>query len=235
VQFVAAKSCYETLNHLRLHYFARDKNTLSNSDKKRNDEKRNDEKRNDERKNGIMKIVVMAILVLASTCAFAGRKKEHRHHEAHVHGGATLSIAFDQLKGQVEFRAASEGVLGFEYEAKSEKEIKKLNETIANFEATIDSMIKFDEVVGCIFKKEKIEMVAEKKDQDEKDHKKQEGGHSDFVASFSVECKSGVKGTKVIFDFSQFKGLKDVEVTVLVGDLQKSAEVRKKQFMMDLK
>lgn len=64
-------------------------------------------------------------------------KKEHRHHEAHVHGGATLNIAFDQLKGKVEFKAASAGVVGFEHLAKTEKDKKTVTEAKTNMDANI--------------------------------------------------------------------------------------------------
>ncbi|MFZ4404633.1 MAG: ZrgA family zinc uptake protein [Pseudobdellovibrionaceae bacterium] len=180
---------------------------------------------------------VALFLVLVSTTVYAGKKNEHRHHEAHVHGGATLSIAFDQLKGKVEFKAASEGVLGFEHEAKSEKDKKKLNDTIAKFETSIGSMVKFDESAGCTFVKEKIEMAAKKEENDaeEKEHKEHKGEHSDFIANFSVDCKKDIKSTKVTFDFSQFKGLKDLDVTLLVGDLQKSVEIKRKPVTIELK
>lgn len=184
-----------------------------------------------------MKNSLVLGLILVSTAVYAGKKKEHRHHEAHVHGGATLSIAFDQLKGKVEFKAASEGVLGFEHEAKSEKDKKKLTDTVAKFESSIGSMIKFDESAGCAFTKEKIEMVPEKEDHDEKEkgHEEHKGEHSDFIANFSVDCKKEIKGTKVTFDFTSFKGLKDLDVTLLVGDLQKSVEVKRKPVTIELK
>jgi hypothetical protein len=184
-----------------------------------------------------MKKTMALILVFVVTSVCAGKKKEHRHHEAHVHGGATLSIAFDQLKGKVEFKAASEGVLGFEYEAKSEKDKKKLSNTVAKFETVIGSMIKFDESAGCSFIKEKIEIVAEKEEHDpkEKGHDQHKGEHSDFVANFSVDCKKEIKGTQVTFDFSQFKGLKDLDVTMLVDDLQKSVEIKRKPITVELK
>ncbi len=192
---------------------------------------------NKNKKGSRMKKSLVLWLVLASTVVYAGKKKEHRHHEAHVHGGATLSVAFDQLKGKVEFKAASEGVLGFEHEAKSEKDKKKLSDTIAKFEASISSMIKFDDSAGCVFSKEKIEMLTEKENHDEKEKDREEhkGEHSDFVASFAIDCKKEIKGTKVTFDFAPFKGLKDIDVTLLVDDLQKSIEVKRKPVTIDLK
>lgn len=184
-----------------------------------------------------MRNSIALMIVLVSTIVFAGKKHEHRHHEAHVHGGATLNIAFDQLNGKVEFKAASEGVLGFEHEAKSENEKKKLSETLAKFENSIGSMIKFEESLGCTFAKDKIGMVSEEEGQKatEKGHDKHKGEHSDFAANYTVVCKTEIKGSKLTIDFSQFKGVNDLDVTLLVGDLQKSVEVKRKPVTVELK
>lgn len=176
-----------------------------------------------------MKRPIALILVLASTTVYAGKKKEHRHHEAHVHGGATLNIAFNGLKGTVEFKAASEGVIGFEYEAKSAEDKKKLSDAMTKFESSIGSMVKFDESAGCVFVKDKIEVVPEKEDHDAKGkkHDDHEGEHSDFIAHFSVNCQKDIKMTKLEIDFDSVSGLNDLDVTVLVGDLQKSEEAKR--------
>jgi hypothetical protein len=169
--------------------------------------------------------------VLTIPFVYAGKNKEHRHHEAHVHGHATLNIAFDQVKGKVEFKAASQSILGFEHQAKSEKDKKIMSEAISIFETAIGSMVKFDESLGCVFMKEKIEMMAENQGYE----KYKKGEHSDFVASYNVECKKELKGTKVTFDFTQFKGIKDLDVTLLVDDLQKTVEVKRKPVTVELK
>lgn len=185
--------------------------------------------------------MIAIVFLLASTTVFAtssaNKKTEHRHQGAHVHGAATLNIAFDQLKGRIEFKAASEAVIGFEHAAKSEKDKKQLNDAIAKFATGIGSMIQFDETLGCIFSKEKIEVAGENEghDEDSKGHIKRQGKHSDFVADFTIECKKEVMGTKVVFDFSQFKGLRDLDITLLVGDLQKSVEVKRKPVSVELR
>ncbi|HPI41054.1 MAG TPA: DUF2796 domain-containing protein [Pseudobdellovibrionaceae bacterium] len=176
-------------------------------------------------------------VILTSLVVFADKKNEHRHHEAHVHGGAVLNIAFDQLQGKVEFKGASEGVLGFEHEAKTEKDKKKLSQVISQFESGMGSMVKFDASLGCVFSKEKIERVGEENHEDhenQNDDKHHHGEHSDFVALFNVLCKKEIKGTKLTIDFTQFKGVKDLDVTILVGDLQKSIEVQRKPVTVEL-
>lgn len=169
-----------------------------------------------------VKVLILLFITLSISNAFAGKKKEHRHHEAHVHGSATLNIAFDNLKGKVEFKAASEGILGFEHEAKSEKDKKKLADTLAKFETSINSMVKFESTLDCVISKEKIENQVN-------------GHHVNFIANFNVECKKDLKGSKLTFDFSEIKGLKDLDVTLLIGDLQKNIEIKRKPVTVELK
>ena len=79
-------------------------------------------------------------LLLISPVTFAAAK-EHRHHEAHVHGSATLNIAFEKLQGKIEFKAAADSILGFEHEAKSEKDKKTVSDISSLFENNINTMV----------------------------------------------------------------------------------------------
>ena len=200
-------------------------------------------------------MMIFSLFVISSQSSMA-LKKKHRHHEAHVHGAAELSIAFDQLKGQVEFKAASDGLLGFEYQAQSEADKKKLAETISVFENKITQMIQLDQAANCQWTKEKVEMVfsdksansaASKKETKKANHKhhndhhahhahsQKQGEHSDFIAQFSFVCQKDLMGTQLIIDFSSFKKLSTIETTLLIGSLQKSVKVKSKPLQVDLK
>ncbi|MCE3010891.1 MAG: DUF2796 domain-containing protein [Proteobacteria bacterium] len=168
-----------------------------------------------------MKSSLFVLFLLLGSLAFAKKGHKHHHH-AHEHGAAELALAFEGLNGKVSFKAAAEGVLGFEHAPKSEKHKKIHDSAIAAFENDIGKMIQMDPALGCVFKKEKIEQVID-------------GTHSDFVADLSVNCRKSVDGSKVTFDFTQFKGLKDIEVTILSGGLQKSVEVKRKPVSVELK
>lgn len=191
-----------------------------------------------------MKIPIFLALTALSLNVFAGKEKKHRHHDSHLHGTATLSIAFEQLNGKIEFKAASEGILGFEHEARSEKEKQKLANIIAVFEKSSSQLIQFDANSNCVFTAEKVGMEAESgategkaaKGPHKHEHKKaHQGEHSDFVAHYNVQCQKDLKGTQLTLDFSQFKGLRDTDVTLLIGDLQKSIELKRKPVTIELK
>jgi hypothetical protein len=169
-----------------------------------------------------MKNMIIFLLVMGTANVFA-KEQEHREHEAHVHGAAALSIAFEGSSGRVEFKGASDGILGFEYEAKSTKDKETLAKIIAQFESNISKMIQLDSSLGCLFVKDKIEQ-----------HREGTGSHSDFIANFNVVCQKSIKGSKLNLNFTSFKGLKDLDVTILADELQKSVELKDKPVTVDL-
>ncbi len=165
---------------------------------------------------------MLSFILLISITTFAKEKNEHRQHQAHVHGAATLNIAFDQVSGKIEFKSAADSVLGFEHAVKSDKDKKILSEAILKFETGISQMIQFDSVLGCVITKEKIEMI-------------QDGSHADFRAHFNVTCLKAITGTNIIFDFTGLNKIKDLDVTVLADALQKTIEVKTKPVTLELK
>ncbi len=166
-----------------------------------------------------------------------GHHGEHREQEAHVHGGATLNIAFDQLKGKIEFKGAADGVVGFEHAAKSDQDKKTVADAIFKFEKNISTMVVFDPSLGCVVSQERIAVQSE----DHADHseekilKSHKGEHSDFIANFNVECSKSVLGSKITFNFTSFQHINDLDVTILVDAVQKTVEVKKKPVTLEIK
>lgn len=179
-----------------------------------------------------MKLLIL-VVSLFSVTVFADAKAKksnhaHRHHEAHVHGSGTLSIAFDENKGKVEFKGAAEGVLGFEHKPKNKKDQKTVDEAILKFENEIAKMVQLDSSLNCQFTKEQIGQIPEEGEESS-------GEHSNWAANFNVTCLKSPVGTSLKIDFSNFKLIKDVDITVLTGSVQKSAEFKKKPIVIDLK
>lgn len=169
-----------------------------------------------------MKLIFTIFLLVLTLNSNA--EKKHRHHEAHSHGSAQLNIAFDNMVGKVEFKAAADGIVGFEHQAKSEKDKKELAKAISQFESNISQMVVFESKAQCEFLKEKVEVVSEK-----------DSHHSDFIATYQVTCKQNLLGSQLKVDFTSFKRIKDLDVVVMVNDLQKSVEVKLKPVTIELK
>ena len=150
---------------------------------------------------------------------------EHRQHVAHTHGAGKMSIAFDGLNGRIEFEVAAESILGFEYTPKTNRDKKVVADAIKSFQKDFDQMLQFDSALGCVFSPEKVEQKMEGKT----------SSHSDFIATYTVQCKKSLMNSQVKFKFSRFEHLNDVDVTFLIDAFQKTIEITNKESVLDLK
>jgi hypothetical protein len=94
----------------------------------------------------------------------------------------------------------------------------------AKFEKNISHMVQLDPSLKCHFIKKTMEMKPDK-----------DGDHSDFIAIFAVGCESSPQGHSVTFDFSMWPAMNLVKATVLVGDLQKTADIQKQPVTLNLR
>lgn len=166
---------------------------------------------------------------------------EHREHGAHVHGAAQIGIAFDSTNGEVDVKAASDSIIGFEHSAVTESDQKKQQMALEKFEKTIAEMIQFHSSLKCQWSKKQLEVTSltAKDETDSKVHSQQKpqarvikakhkGEHSEVNGRFIVICQKSPVGTQITFNIQKyFPQLKDVDVQFLGGDVQKSIEANK--------
>jgi hypothetical protein len=198
-----------------------------------------------------MKLLISLVLVVSvQAWAHADKKKsatkatdhhhEHREHGAHQHGVGIIGVAFEGLKGKVEFKIPAESIVGFEHEAKKESDIKKQSEALVKFESKINEMLVFESSSKCVLTKEKIEVVREEEHKDDKHNHKHKGpkhtAHSDFVAHYNVTCEKSPAGTDFTLKMhSQFKKIKKLELQLIVDNLQKAQTITKDNTVVSLK
>lgn len=159
-----------------------------------------------------MKLFLLSLMVLLPVSFSA----------PHVHGAGNLSIAFDNTEGMIEFKVSSEALFGFEHAAKSDKEKKIVTDIISKFENEMAKWVGFEKSLNCLFTREKMEILTE-------------GHHSDFFASFKVKCDKPLMNSKISLNFTDLKKIHQIDVTILIGDLQKSLKLRKKLEIVELK
>lgn len=161
-----------------------------------------------------MKLLIVIFFVSNLTLA-KERHVQHKH-SAHAHGVGTLGIAFEGYKGTIEFEIPSDSIIGFEHIAKSKKDQKKKDESLAKLEANLSDMIKFESLLNCRFTKQKIEVVAES------------DSHSEVVALFNVICEKSPLNTKLVFNFQKyFPKISNLNVQVIIDNLQKAVKINK--------
>lgn len=170
------------------------------------------------------KIAFLIIFMVVSAQAQHKNSPVHREHQAHSHGSGNLSIAFENNSGKIEFKIAAESILGFEHKAKSESDKKILVANMQIFEAEISKMLSFDPSLNCQFTTEQLTQQSEA-----------DSHHSDWIARYSVRCDRSPLKTKLVFDFTRYKKIRDLDITLLVEDLQKNAEYKGTPLKIDLK
>ncbi|MGZ3769826.1 MAG: ZrgA family zinc uptake protein [Bdellovibrio sp.] len=160
----------------------------------------------------MLKVFLFSSMVLAA-----------REQGVHVHGLGKVTMAFDGTKGKIEMEIPADSIFGFEYEAKSKKDIQTKQDALKKLEDKISEMIMFNSSLGCKISKDKFEVHQEK-------------NHSDVDAGFSVLCQKSPLGSSVSFNFQKyFPRFKKINVDVIVDTVQKSTEVTKNGETLELK
>jgi Protein of unknown function (DUF2796) len=162
-----------------------------------------------------------------------GTAAEQRHAEGHVHGVAEINIAVEGKKIVVEFRTPTEGLMGFEHEAKSDAERRKRDTALKLINDKFPEMVILERKPGCRFEGGKATIVrSDSKDADSRGHGDHEksGEHREVRGTFSFECQSDPAGSRVRFGVAKlFPDIHEIKVQVLSDAKQSGVTIKKDQ------
>lgn len=163
-----------------------------------------------------------------------GQPEKHQHaHEAsahehgkHVHGEGRMDVAFEDLKGEVEFTVSADVILGTENAPKSaqekETEKKKIDSLISNFRSSVNFS-----AGNCRWTSVKAEVDR---------HQEGRVEHAEVDLDAEVVCEKTVKGARLNVGLGQhYPALKKIELQVVAPDLQKGAVITPQTQYIDLK
>lgn len=172
-------------------------------------------------------ILSLATALMAANAAgphkAASGQTKRSNAPAHVHGQASLAMAFDGTKGDIELHMPAETMLGFEHKAKSPADLKTLNDAFKKLETDIAKYLVFDAKLGCTIRKEKMITAYE-------------GPHGNVEAAFKVQCTQSPVGTDVVFKFHDlYPRLKRLTVQALADQIQTSAVIERTNDKLSLK
>jgi Protein of unknown function (DUF2796) len=161
---------------------------------------------------------------------------EKRHAEAHVHGVAEINIVVEGKKVAVEFRTPTEGLMGFEHEAKTDAEKKKRDAALKLINDKFPEMVILERRPGCRSEGGKVAIVrsdaddGEDKKRGQADHNKKSGEHREVRATFNFQCQSDPVGSRVQFAVTKlFPDIHELKVQVLSDANQTGATIKKDQ------
>lgn len=166
-----------------------------------------------------------ALVLLAVSVALPAQTRSRKAHE---HGSAKVNIAFETAKGSpkgvIEFESPADSVVGFEYEAKTAADKAKVAAALNTLKARFAEMVILPAAAACKVTNKSAKLEAEHHDAKQKGAKQEQ--HSEVHAEFDVACAKPLTGLEIRFGFMKvFPKIHDVEVALLVGDQQASADV----------
>jgi hypothetical protein len=178
------------------------------------------------------KTLFLSVLSIVALIAHQGNAAEQRHAEAHVHGTAEINIVVEGKKIVVEFHTPTEGVMGFEHEARTDVEKKKRDAAMKIINDRFNDLVAFDRKAACklVSAKAQIMRDTEEGSKDKtraSEHRQISGEHSEVRAVYQVECERSPAGTKVTFGISKlFPDIHEVKVQVLTDSKQSGVTIK---------
>ena len=159
-------------------------------------------------KNSI-KIIILTYLISTSLLFSHSTKKKTL--SSHEHGVGILNIAQDGNTLIFEFEIPGFDIVGFEYQAKKEEDIKKVKKAL-NILSNYRNMISPSGSAECTIDSSSAKVINE-------------GKHSEFISSYKFNCKN-IENLKIIYVnyFKNFENSKKLNIKVF-GSNKKSAYV----------
>ena len=154
-----------------------------------------------------MKIALL--LTICSPLLFPQGKTQ----KAHVHGAAQISIAMEGLKGEVEFEAPADGVIGFESEAKTPAQKKIVQDALATLKTRGAELVVFPAASGCKLTPKEVDLHREGPQ------------HAEVHAHYDLACSKPVSGEIKFGVTKLFPKTREVSVTFVSDQSQKSAKI----------
>lgn len=169
------------------------------------------------------------ILTAALTLSVNSFAKDHDHkhdHGKHVHGEGRMDIAFEGLKGEIDFKISADVILGSENAPKGEKAKAEEAAKLADLATKFKDSLKFSNAT-CSWTSVSTDVDR---------HKVGKVEHAEIEVEADITCDKSVKGGTLTIDLRRhYPTLNKIEVQVVTPDLQKGGVIDAKTTSIDLK
>ena len=155
--------------------------------------------------------ITFLILLISS---FVNAHSKKKSLDTHIHGVSTLNIVQEGNTLLFEFEMPGNDIVGFEYEAKEESDVKKVENAI-NILSDHKNLISPSGSAQCKIQSHSANVINE-------------GKHSEFISSYKFNCES-ISKLKIIYVkyFKSFENGKKLNIKIL-GEKKKSVYVIEK-------
>lgn len=129
----------------------------------------------------IFKLLILFSLILTNTTFAHDKKKNIKSHE---HGVGILNLSQDENILLMEFEVPGSDIVGFEYKAKTEEDIKKVEDAV-NILSDYRNILLPSSSAECELEDSSVKVMNE-------------GDHSEFLTSYKFNC-SNISSLKMIY------------------------------------
>ena len=163
---------------------------------------------------------IIYILISFNLMTFTISAEETRQVDKHEHGVGKLNIAVEGSTIEFEFMIPGADIVGFEYVAKSDEDIAKINQALKTFD-DYTNIFTLPSNSLCELNGQKV-ALKEEDDHDEHD----EENHNEFYEKYSFECGNinAIKEVKFPY-FATFTNSGELEVQFISNMGSTSFEV----------
>jgi Protein of unknown function (DUF2796) len=203
-----------------------------------------------------MRLILATTLFVCLFAAAAFAEEAHRQLGAHVHGESHLAIALEGNKLSMELTSPAADIVGFEYEPSSGEEKAAMEEAKGVLSSPLDLFV-MPSGAGCTVSSARVEHVLEEH-HDEEDgeyymddgehagahaaaedhqdgHEHDEGMHSEFHASYELNCQEPARLDRIEFGFfDKFPNAQIVDVQAIGDAGQAGFEVERAKPVISL-
>ena len=168
---------------------------------------------------------ILSLYVVLSYSISTVLAEESRQVDKHEHGVGELNIAIDGSLAEFEFMLPGADIVGFEYEAKSDEDLAKIENALLVLE-NYENLFALTKNSKCVLADLDYHLSGEEHDEhadEEHDEHADEESHTEFYAKYSFKCDNIKQLDKVEFSyFKTFPNSSELEVQ-FVSDIGSNA------------
>ena len=173
---------------------------------------------------------ILSLYVVLSYSMSIVLAEESRQVDKHEHGVGELNIAIDGSLAEFEFMLPGADIVGFEYEAKSDEDLAKIENALLVLE-NYENLFALTKNSKCVLADLDYHLSGEEHDEhadeehadEEHEEHADEESHTEFYAKYSFKCDNIKQLDKVEFSyFKTFPNSSELEVQ-FVSDIGSNA------------
>ena len=165
---------------------------------------------------------ILSLYVVLSYSMSTVLAEESRQVDKHEHGVGELNIAIDGSLAEFEFMLPGADIVGFEYEAKSDEDLAKIENALLVLE-NYENLFALTKNSKCVLADLDYHLSGEEHDEHADEEHADEESHTEFYAKYSFKCDNIKQLDKVEFSyFKTFPNSSELEVQ-FVSDIGSNA------------